>query len=93
MELGQCQSPRVTQSAADFSVCKWSEDNKELCLEVGDPAWCKKLPDWFKYTAVIEHAGWEIITIEGGQVIRGSADRSIVKFENKNAALTFKNAK
>ncbi|MAE68128.1 MAG: hypothetical protein CMJ18_28090 [Phycisphaeraceae bacterium] len=77
---GDGSVPTLTRSTADFEQCAWDAESWSLLLKPALPPWCKRLPTWYRFTALIEHEGWRMRRIDGGRCVRGNERRSIVEF-------------
>ena len=89
--LGECPAPQVLRSTADFVDCQWNQNDHQLQLKICHPPWCRKIPGWYHYTALINLNGWELSESTGATVQRSNNEKAIIAFHENEATLHFKN--
>jgi hypothetical protein len=100
---GPCP-PHVTRTYAELSDFTWDQAHAILAFNAGHPVhFRRQLPEKSRYTALIQHVGYELRQVEGGQVVaeselmlKSEADRqrmqqngSVIRFDPGRLLLHF----
>jgi hypothetical protein len=90
VESGQRSTPHLASTFASVSQCSWQDE--QLIFEAEPPPWTDWIPDTFHFTGLVRHPGYRLVRLEGGNLLRGQDEASIVRFRPGRVALTFENA-